>query len=328
MGSEDLPSRFVSMQFYFGSGRRTGVWLLLLLLYTSCATIAPIEETRLFSKAFTAVDGASQPLLDDHAVAERRRGQHNAITKAKANKYEGDCAGIRWAEVGVQAGFIEGFCLDDAPYFAEIGDPPATRAFRQGIRLLGDYAEVLLTLAEGRNLDETTAQVQTLGERISALASLTPGVGAAGSALTGALGALTPIIKDAAQAKNVEEVKRLVLAGTPHVKQLIERLQAAAPEVFTTLIRQSARDATGPEALNNPAVATEHLNRIAAYRIAVSNYVILLDELQQAFAQLVVAFQQPRNAVSLAAIAQRTAQLTAHAEAWRRVYSILRTGSE
>jgi hypothetical protein len=301
---------------------------LLLLLCAGCATMAPVEETRLFSKAFTAVDGASQPLLDDHAVAERRRGQHNAETKAKNDKYEGDCKGIRWAEVRAPAGFIEGFCLDDAQYFAEIGDPPATRAFRQGIRLLGDYAEVLLTLAEGRNLDETTAQVQTLGERISALVSLVPSAGAAGSALTGVLGALTPIIKDAAQAKNVEELKRLILSGAPYVKQLIERLQSAAPEVFKTLISQSARDATGPEALDNAAVAKEHLNRIAAYRTAVSNYVILLDELERAFEQLVAAFQQPRSAVSLASIAQRTAQLTAHAEAWRRVYSILRTGSE
>jgi len=75
-------------------------------------------------------------------------------------------------------------------------------------------------------------------------------------------------------------------------------------------------------------VAKEHLHRIAAYRTAVSNYVILLDELERAFEQLVTAFQQPRNAVSLASVAQRTAQLTAHAEAWRRVYSLLRTGSE
>jgi hypothetical protein len=75
-------------------------------------------------------------------------------------------------------------------------------------------------------------------------------------------------------------------------------------------------------------VAKEHLNRIAAYRTAVSNYVILHEELEQAFEQLVAAFQQPRNAVSLASVAQRTAHLMAHAEAWRRVYSSLRTGSE
>jgi hypothetical protein len=155
-----------------------------------------------------------------------------------------------------------------------------------------------------------------------------PSVGVAGGALTGVLGALEPIIKDAAQAKNVEELKRLVLSGAPHVTRLIESLQSAAPEVFKTLISQSVRAVTSPEALDNAAVAKEHLNRIAAYRIAVSNYVVLLDELEQAFAQLVTAFQQPRNAVTLAAVAQRTAQLTAHAEAWRRVYSILRTGSE
>lgn len=324
MCRENPSSSCACHRISFGRLWQRRVWLLLALICTGCTTVAPIDETRLFARAFNAVDGASQPLLDDLSVAERWQGKNNAETKAKRNTYKGDCAGILWAEPG----FIEGFCLTDAPYFAEIGDPPATRVFRQGVRLLGEYAEVLLTLAEGRNLKDASAQVQTLGENIAALVNLVPGAGAIGVALSGALGALTPVIRDAAQAKNVEELKRLVLDGAPHVRKLIEGLRKGAPEFFNTLVYQSVKDATSPAALDNATVAKGHLVRISAYRIAVSNYVVLLNELEGAFDQLVKAFQQPRNTVSLASIAQRSAQLTAHAEAWRRIYSLLRIGAQ
>src|SRR5690606_24965323 len=133
---------------------------------------------------------------------------------------------------------------------------------------------------------------------------------------------------DATQAKNVEEMKRLVLEGAPHAKHLIANLRRAAPEVFNTITYQSINAATRPAALTNGTVAKGHLDRITAYRIAVSNYVVLLSGLERTFDHLVAAFQRPRNAVSLADLAQSAAQLTAHAEAWRRVYSLLRTGSQ
>jgi hypothetical protein len=302
----------------------THTWLLLALIFCGCS-VAPIEETRSFSKAFAAVDGASQPLLDDHAFAERRQGQQNAEVKAKKGLYEGACKGIVWAEVDATSGYIDGFCIDDAPYFSELGDPPATQAFRHGIRLIGDYSQVLLFLAEGRNLDETSAQVQALGQNIAALVSVASGPGAA-AGVTSVLGALDPIIKDAAQRKNVEEMKRLVLSGAPLIKKLIESLRVAAPEIFNTLIFQSVKGVTSREARENKTVAKGYLERVAAYRIVMSNYVVLLGELELSFDQLVIAFQQPRNAVSLAIIAERSGRLSASAEAWRKVYSTLRTG--
>ena len=293
-----------------------------LLVCTGCS-VAPIEETRSFAKGFAAVDGASQPLLDDLALAERRQGRENAEKKAKSDA--GVCGGIRWARVDATSGYIEGFCVEDAPYFSELGDPPATQAFRHGVRLIGDYSEVLLVLAEGRNLDEASAQVQALGQNIAALISVASGPGAA-AGLTSVLGALDPIIRDAAQRRNLEEMKRLVLSGAPLLKKLIESLRAAAPEVFNTLIFQSVKGVTSPEALDNKTVAKGHLDRIAAYRTAVSNYVMLLKELELSFDQLVMAFQLPRNAVSLATIAERSGRLSANAEAWRKVYSTLRAG--
>jgi hypothetical protein len=301
---------------------------LVLVLCGGCA-VAPRQETRLFATAFTNFNGASQPLFDDLAVAERRQGQDNAEVRAKKNSYQGECAGIIWASVTPKTGFIEGFCLDDASFFSEIGDPPATRVFREAVHLIGAYVEVLVTLAEGRNVDEASAQVQSLGSNIAALASFASGPGAgAGAAVTGALKALDPIIRDAAQQKNVEEMQRLVITGAPYLKALIDNLRKAAPKMFNTLSFQSVKSATSAEALNTSAVAKPHLDRIVAYREAVANYVTLLDDLENAFDDLIVAVQKPRNAVSLAIVAERSARLSANADSWRRTYSALRVGSQ
>ena len=119
-------------------GRGTYGWLLAAVLCSGCTiaptTVGPIEEARLFLKAFAAVDEASRTLLNDFAIAERRQGRQNAEIKAKRGIYEGACKGIFWAKVNATSGYIEGFCVDDAPYFSGLGDPPATEALRLVIR--------------------------------------------------------------------------------------------------------------------------------------------------------------------------------------------------
>jgi hypothetical protein len=112
------------------------------------------------------------------------------------------------------------------------------------------------------------------------------------------------------------------------VKKLIEALRAAAPTMFKTLINTSEILATSPRALDDPEVARGYLERIAAYRIVVSNYVILLQQLEETFDELVAAIKLPRNGASLAFIARRSAELSANAVVWRKVYSTIRTGTE
>ena len=291
---------------------------LMLSVIASCA-VAPVQEVRLFNNAFITFHEASQPLFDDLAIAERRQGQTVAEANAKDNAFQGECAGILWAKVG----FIDGYCTTDAPYYSEIVDPPTTRRIRDGIRLIGRYSEVLLTLAEGRNLDETSAQIQNLSGNIAALIAMGAGPGG-GAAFTGALAALDPIIRDAAQRKNLEEMNRLVLAGAPHVTRLVTSLRDGAPAVFNTLIFQSVKGITSADALKSPVIAKNHLDRISNYRIVVSNYVVLLGQLQNTFDELVTAVRQPSNPASVAFVAEKSARLAAHADTWRRVYSTLR----
>ena len=79
-------------------------------------------------------------------------------------------------------------------------------------------------------------------------------------------------------------------------------------------------------ALDKPDVEAAEAARIEAYRIAVSNYVVLLDQYGALLGDLVKVYDQPRRAVTLASLAERSAQLSVQADAWRRSLASLRAG--
>ena len=108
-------------------------------------------------------------------------------------------------------GFIRGFCLEDAPYFSSLADPPATHAFRTGMAVLGRYSDILVTLAEGRNIEEAKAQIQGLGATVAAGLAMVPGAQASAVLVAPVLSALEPVIEAAAQANNSRELKRLIV---------------------------------------------------------------------------------------------------------------------
>jgi hypothetical protein len=66
--------------------------------------------------------------------------------------------------------------------------------------------------------------------------------------------------------------------------------------------------------------------RIDAYRTAVSNYIVLLDQYEQLLGQLVQAYDTQGKTVTLQGLVEKSAQLGAQADAWRRTYSSLRMG--
>jgi phosphohistidine phosphatase SixA len=312
------------------------VCLVAVLPLASCSSTAPTEQIRVFSESFKAANDAGQPLLDDLAVAERWQGQINAARRAQGPQdvssapvpAEMGCpqSQVAWRVVGEGVGFIQGYCIPDAPYFAGVGDPPATRAFRDGLAIVGKYADVLVFLAEGRNLEEVHAELNSLSGSISGLISFFPGGAAAVPAIGPALSALQPLIDAAAQAQNDREVRRLVAEGAAPAKELIQALQDASPEVFATLTSRSAEAATSVAARDAPEIAKPDIERIEAYRVTVSNFVMLLEELKNALDEVVIAAQNPGGAASLKSLAEESAKLQAYADAVRKAYAALRSG--
>jgi hypothetical protein len=305
-------------------------------LASGCATQPPAGEVHLVAKAFDNLNTASQPLLDELALAERAQGKSAALARAEAHGREPADAGSalpgsdRCPHILVLGGKMNGipevqngFCLDDSYYYSDLADPPGTRAFRQALAAVGDYTQLLVILAEGRNLDEAKGQLVALTGNLG-LALSAAGVAGAGPTLNVLLQAFNPVLDLAAKGANAKELKRLVVQESPQVEKLVDELQTQAGEFFITLTEASM--ARFNLALDKPDVAAAEAARIEAYRVAVSNYVVLLDQYGSLLGDLVKAYDQPNGAVTLASLAGRSAQLSAQADAWRRSLASLRAG--
>jgi len=305
--------------------------LLIAVCLAGCAT-RPVAEVRLVSRAFDDLNAASQPLLDDLALAEREQGRQAAEVRARAraqaearpkpspaagaDRRPASGAADPCPDVLLVGGekpgwpaIQDGFCLRDSPYFSAIGDPPATRAFRRGLAAVGDYTQLLLLLAEDRNLDEAKAQLQSLAGNLG-VALEAAGVGGESVVAPPVLEALSPLIDLAAKDANAAELKRVVLQESPKVEALVAALSKAAPELFRTVSQTSFRR-FNTVGLGNVEVAKAEAQRIEAYRAAVSNYVVLLDDYRELLRALAAAYDRPQQAATLAYLAERSAQLSA-----------------
>jgi hypothetical protein len=302
------------------------------LAMTACAAAPPVAEVRLVAQAFDDLNSASAPLLDDLAVAERIQGRTAAERRAQQRGADAApaaagantrCPDVTRAAAGA-AHVQSGFCAEDSYYYSELADPPGTAAFRRSLAAVGDYTHVLLILAEGRNLEVAQAQLQSLAANVGGALELAgaTGLGPSAAALAGAL---KPVLDLAARHSNADELRRNVKEVSPHVVALIEQLRATAPELFTTLTEQSLARFRR-DGLVNAEIAELESRRIEAYRVAVSNYVVLLDQYQSLLSGLVRAYDVEGKSVTLAGLAERSAQLSAQADAWRRTFSALRLG--
>lgn len=316
--------------------RELAVLVVAVCLAGGCATRPPTEEVRAVSKSFSQLNAATQPLLDDFALAERAQGKTAAEKRAEARRDKKPVPGvaegkdpcpearmtapIEKAMPAVQ----EAFCLDDSSYYSEITDPPGTLAFRRALSAVGNYTELLVVLAEGRNVPEAQAQLQALAGDVNSVLAIA-GQPAAGAAVTTAVAALKPLTDLAARDANAQELERVVRQEAPKVKVVIQQLRSSAPELFKTVTAGSL-GRYNAEGLRNAAVAAEEAKRIEGYRVAVANYVVLLGQYEELLGRLVAAYDHPGQVATLAGLSQRSAELAAQADAWRRTLAELRTG--
>ena len=200
---------------------------------------------------------------------------------------------------------------------------PQHLAFRQALAAVGGYTQLLVVLAEGRNLDEASRQLAAITGNLG-LALSAAGVSGAGPTLNLLLEAFNPLLDLAAKGANAKELQRLVVQESLHVERLVKEMGNQAGEFFTTLTEASM--ARFNLALDKPDVEAAEAARIEAYRVAVSNYVVLLDQYGSLLSELVRIYDQSGGALTLASLAERSAQLSAQADAWRRSLAALRAG--
>jgi hypothetical protein len=301
-----------------------------LAIATAACTTVPVDQIKYFSQAFNTVNTVGQPLLDDLAVAERKQGQQIAERRARGESTQGanNCprSDYPWQEAAGNLGIIRGFCLNDAAYYSAPADPTATAVMRGALSVIERYADVLSTLAEGRNVGGAIGQIDALSSNVTGLLELVGVAGAASGPIGPALAALKPVLETAARQANAEEAKRLIVAGTPYVTELIGALRQAAPAMFKTLIEGPSARLMSEAGQSNPSVAAFEVVRVDAYRTTVANYVVLLGKMQSAWDLTVTAAVAPASQASVASLVQQTSELKGDAEAARRAFAILRTG--
>lgn len=321
--------------------KKTPLFFLALLAaaLAGCATPPPVAEVSMVAKAFDNLNAASQPLLDDMALAERAQGRSAAESRARQRAEDRPgaagatamqqllqrCPGIlMMGGEGNLPGVQNGFCIEDSYYYSELADPPGTRAIRRALAAVGNYTQLMVVLAEGRNIDEAKGQLQALAGN-AGIALEAAGAGGTGVMLGSALSALDPLITLAAKDANAEELRRVVREELPKVQAVIKELRSAARELFNT-VTEAPLARFNTEGLSNPEAAKAEAHRIEGYRAMISGYVVLLDRYSALMGDLVIVYDHPRRPATLASLAEQSAQLSAQADAWRRALAVLRTG--
>lgn len=291
----------------------------LVLILAGCATTAPVTQVRAFASASDAFNAASQPLLDEVAVAERERAWMLIKNPPSDAKNVLDVPGLPSGET---RRLLLDLPMDQVLALSTIGDPPATAAFRKGVDALKRYAAVLVLLAEGQNIEAARAELGMLATNLAGVAALFPGAAAAPALVGPALSALQPLIDGAARAQNATELRRLVIEAAPKVKSLNAALRNGAEPLFHTI-------ASGQREViiegGDPAAAVESID---AYRVAFANWLILLELVDQANDQLVSTVANPSNAATLASLAELSARITTYADGARRALAVVRTGKQ
>lgn len=281
-----------------------------------CATAPPVEQVRAFANASDAFNAASQPLLDEVAVAERERAWRLIKNPPKSAK------GV--LELPLPGGATRRLQLDlpveEVLAISTIGDPPATAAFRRGVGTIKHYANFLVLLAENQNIEAARAELGILATNVAGVVALVPGAQAASAIVSPALNALQPFIDNAVHAQNATELRLLVLNASPKIKELNAAIRKGAEPLFHTMA-SSQREAIIDQSDPAPAV-----DRIDAYRVSFANWLMLLDLVDQATDQLAAAVTNPDNAVSLGSLAELSTRITTYAEGTRRALAVFRAG--
>jgi len=81
---------------------------------------APLQKTKAFNR---------HPMRRIPWVG-RRRQMSQRVTDHKPPLSGHESCTVRWVKIDHGTGFIDSLCLEDAPYFSRIGDPPNTQKLR------------------------------------------------------------------------------------------------------------------------------------------------------------------------------------------------------
>jgi hypothetical protein len=269
-----------------------------LVLLTSCSTI-PRAELDAYNASFKAAQSAAAPIIADFGVAERA----DRLGKLVQQKH--------------QRGYFATFEPSDVPAVATTGLAPGAAALDGALSAVARYNDTLLSLAEGRNIEEARVQLRAIAADLSVVAASSGGGVAA--TLAPAADVLVTALTPAIQAGNAREFRRLVLKGHPHMIRLVTLMKGATPDQFEAITAPLRRREAGAAAADRAAIAAQ----IDRWHTVFADYYMLLDAMAARLVALRDVLLQPRREAPLSLAARGSAELRVYAEALRRSISEL-----
>ena len=207
------------------------------------------------------------------------------------------------------------FVPADAVLYSTLGTyAPETAHFYAAISVLKNYAILVQSLAEGKSATAEANSIKTTVDNLSAVGKAAlPGFSAEIASLDAAAGAFAPLVEKALAVRTAGQARELVQEGATPVKDTIDALRAATPAMFGLLY-----------AKNKPAITQVDFPERDKARIRLSDFVVLLDRLQDAFDKLNQAFQNPSDPATATALAQASGELAADVKIVQQTLSALR----
>jgi hypothetical protein len=294
-----------------GARIRNLVFLLLAVGFSSltgACSFVPTAELRVFRESVGAANTAATPVLDELSGTERK-AKRDAVTLRE--------------RTAVRTGARVDFDPTDAKYFSEIGDGPATAMFRRGHNVLDRLSDVLLSLATGAGAQADAAAIESLASEVASLADLVqPGASEAAGL---ALAVLHPALKELSAELSRREARRViaVVQDKKLVKAITGSLIRATPTMFNIMAVDARLRVTSVHATADSAPA--YGERVAKLRLVFSNYVVLLQRVEEAWEEAVKATES-KSSGNLAALTERVGELRAAAVATRKAYAQMNVG--
>ncbi|TPK73119.1 hypothetical protein FJ930_11570 [Mesorhizobium sp. B2-4-15] len=247
--------------------------LILFALDLSGCVSSSLPDTKKFVAAVSATNSASSVLLDELNVAEKNQ----FFEKTRASK-----------------AYSVRFVAGDSVYHSTLETfAPQTEKFRASIAILVTYANLIQSLASGEDINHVHDSVNAIAMDVSLLAG-NPTYGIA-------VAAFSPIIDRMIAAKDRAELIIVVRDSAPAIHKLINALINSTPQMFE-MLQYNAFLGRG-----------NILTQSSSYRLALSNFVVLLDRLESTFDRLFEALVNPTSRPTLDNLASATGELSAYA---------------
>jgi len=265
-------------------------------------SFAPVNELKVFRESVTTANGAATPILDEltSTVRSETRRTTEGVEKSK-----------------YRIGAAVQFETSQAQYFTDIGDPSSVAMFRKAHALLDKLSQVLLDLATGTNAAADAGAVEGLASELLQFAAFVPAVDTAAAAA--GLEALKPLLEQLSRELGRRQVRQAIdtMEKQKVVERIIDRLIKATPPMFDNLVQAAQLQAAKQQ---SEATTTAYQNRVARIRLVLSNYVVLLGRVNDAWLEAVKA-EKSQTSGNAAMLTERVSELRAAALATRKSFA-------